>query len=131
MTADSAVFDRVAEATEGDEVRLTLATEDATVGGVDFASPVVTRVAAVREETVDARQKDVDIDGIVDRRILHLVPLGDDDAHSAYVLETRSPVVGADAVEPLRAQPRDGCGPSDDVTTLPVVAEVESIEVRS
>lgn len=135
MTADADatadVFERVAEASEGDEVRLTLTGDGATVRGVEFDSPIVARVAAVREETIDARQKDVDIDGIVDRRILHLVPLADDEAHGAYVLETRIPVVGADAVEPLRAQPRDGCGPSDDVTTLPVVSEIESIEVRA
>ncbi|MFB6090728.1 MAG: hypothetical protein ABEJ97_06675 [Halobellus sp.] len=131
MTADSDVFEQVAEATEGDEVRLALSDESVTVGGVEFAPPIVTRVAAVREETIDARQKDVEIDGIVDRRIVHLAPLAGDEVHGGYVLETRSPVVGEDTVEPLRAQPRDGCGPSDDVTTFPTVAEVESIEVRS
>ena len=93
MAAD--LIGTLATASEGDEVRITLATDGATVRGVTFESPIVTRVAAVSEETVDARQKDVEIEGIVDRRILRLVPLGDDDAHAAYVLETRSPVVGS------------------------------------
>jgi hypothetical protein len=129
MAAD--LIGTLATASEGDEVRITLATDGATVRGVTFESPIVTRVAAVSEETVDARQKDVEIEGIVDRRILRLVPLGDDDAHAAYVLETRSPVVGSDSIEPLRAQPRDGCGPSDPVTSYPEIGAVESVTVRS
>ncbi|WP_144901875.1 hypothetical protein [Halobellus captivus] len=128
MTAD--LFERIAGATEGDEVRLTLATDSASVRGVELDSPIVTRVAAVREETVDARQKDVDIDGIVDRRILHLAPVSGDDRHEAYVVETRSPVVGRETVCPLRARPRSGCGPADELATLPVVGDIDAIEVR-
>ena len=129
MTAD--LIERIESATEGDEVRVTLAADSVTLDGVEFDSPIVTRVAAVSEETVDARQKDVDIDGIVDRRIVHLAPLRDDDRHDAYVLETRSPVVGEETVCPLRARPRSGCGPADDIETLPEVGEVEAVEVRS
>ncbi|MFB6252224.1 MAG: hypothetical protein ABEI27_11185 [Halobellus sp.] len=128
MTAD--LIGTLAAASEGDEVRITLVTDGTTVRGVTFESPIVTRVAAVSEETVDAREKDVDIEGIVDRRTLRLVPL-DDDAHTAYVLETRSPVVGTDSIEPLRAQPRDGCGPDDPVTSYPEVGAVDSVTVRS
>ncbi|QCC48327.1 hypothetical protein [Halobellus limi] len=127
----TAPFEQIAAATEGDEVRVTLAADSATVGGVELDSPIVTRVAAISEETVDARQKDVDIDGIVDRRILRLAPVSGDDRHEAYVLETRSPVVGEETVCPLRARPRSGCGPADDVGTLPDVGEVETVEVRS
>jgi hypothetical protein len=127
----TAPFEQIAAATEGDEVRVTLAADSATVGGVELDSPIVTRVAAISEETVDARQKDVDIDGIVDRRILRLAPVSGDDRHEAYVLETRSPVVGEETVCPLRARPRSGCGPAGDVETLPDVGEVETVEVRS
>ena len=129
MTAD--LIERIESATEGDEVRVTLAAGSATVGGVELDSPIVTRVAAVSEETVDARQKDVDIDGIVDRRIIHLAPVSGDDRHEAYVVETRSPVVGDDEVYPLRARARSGCGPADDLETLPVVGEIRAVEVRS
>jgi hypothetical protein len=117
MTADP--FEQIAAATEGDEVQVTLGADSVTVDGVELESPIVTRVAAVSEETVDARQKDVDIDGIVDRRIVQLAPLSDDDRHDAYVLETRSPVVGEETVLPLRARPRSGCGPAEDLEALP------------
>jgi len=129
MTADR--FERIASATEGDEIEIALDGDSISVGGVELESLIVTRVAAVSEETVDARQKDVDIDGIVDRRILHLAPVSGDDRHEAYVLETRSPVVGEETVCPLRARPRSGCGPADDIGTLPVLGEIEAIEVRS
>ncbi|WP_336021989.1 hypothetical protein [Halobellus salinisoli] len=129
MTAD--LFERIASATEGDEVTITLADDSVTVGGVEFESPIGTRVAAVSEQTVDARQKDVDIDGIVDRRILHLAPVAGDDRHEAYVVETRSPVVGDETVCPLRARPRSGCGPADDLGSLPVVGDIEALDVRS
>ncbi|MFD1597585.1 hypothetical protein [Halobellus rarus] len=129
MTAD--LIERIESATEGDVVRVTLAAGSATVGGVELESPIVTRVSAVSEETVDAREKDVDIDGIVDRRIVHLAPLRDDDRHDAYVLETRSPVVGEETLLPLRARPRSGCGPAEDLEALPEIGEVEAVEIRS
>jgi len=129
MTAE--VFERLESAAEGDEVAITLGVDSVSVGGVELESPIVTRVAAISEETVDAREKDVDIDGIVDRRIIHLAPVSGDDRHEAYVVETRSPVVGDDEVYPLRARARSGCGPADDLETLPVVGEIRAVEVRS
>ena len=129
MTAE--LFEQIERASEGDEVAITLDTDTLTVGSVEFASPIVTRVAAVTEETIDARQKDVDIDGIVDRRVLRLVPCSHDTRHEAYIVETQSPVVGDDRVLPLRMQRRSGCGPADDLDSLSPVADIESIEVRS
>jgi len=129
MTAE--VFERLESAAEGNEVAITLGVDSASVGGVELESPIVTRVAAISEETVDAREKDVNIDGIVDRRIIHLAPVSGDDRHEAYVVETRSPVVGDDEVYPLRARARSGCGPADDLETLPVVGEIRAVEVRS
>ncbi|WP_049987649.1 hypothetical protein [Halobellus rufus] len=129
MTAE--LFERIERASEGNEIEVALGTDSVTVGGVELESPIVTRVAAISEETVDARQKDVDLDGIVDRRILHLAPVPGDDRHEAYVVETRSPVVGDDTVCPLRARRRSGCGPPDDHDALPTVGEIETVETRS
>ncbi|MGQ4554791.1 hypothetical protein [Halobellus sp. GM3] len=128
MTADP--FQRIERVAEGDEVALTLASGSTTVRGVALDSPIVTRVVAVSRETVDARQKDVGIDGIVDRRLVRLAPVDGDDAHEAYVIETRDPVLGERTVCPLRARPPGGGDPTADVESLPVVGDIEAIEIR-
>ncbi|WP_311171064.1 hypothetical protein [Halobellus ordinarius] len=129
MTAG--LFEQIAAVNEGDEVQITPATDDPDVWGFDFDQPIVTRVTAVDEETVDARQKDVDVEGIVDRRVLQLAPLPADDRHEGYVVETRSPVVGDETVTPLRARQRQGSGPSDGQDRSTEVGRIEAVEVLS
>jgi antitoxin (DNA-binding transcriptional repressor) of toxin-antitoxin stability system len=125
------LFQQIEAVSEGDEVRITLATEDPDVRGFDFDQPIVTRVTAVDEETVDARQKNVDVEGIVDRRVLQLAPLPADDRHEVYVIETRSPVVGDETVTPLRARRRQGSSPSNGQDTFTEVGRIEAVEVLS
>lgn len=110
MTDD--VFEQLAAVREGDEVRITLESDSATVRGAEFASPIVARVTSIDEETLDSRRKGVDVDGIVSLRTLHLEPIPDD-AHDGYAIETRSPVVGDDSVSPLRARRRDADADAD------------------
>ncbi|RLM59591.1 hypothetical protein DVK02_02300 [Halobellus sp. Atlit-31R] len=116
------LFEQVASATAGDELRLTLDADSTSAGGTaTVASPVDVRVTDVREETLDARQKDLDVEGIIDRRLLFLDPADSDDGDT-YVIESRSPVVGEDTVLPLRAG-----GPDDDrVVDAGAEADAES-----